>query len=295
MATFHNDPTAMKPSEKSPSWYIDFHNSFYLSQITTCIFHDCFKCLSKEIGLHKGDCNTVVDQGSGKEIISPKDTTYKTGALALVQQFVENSSKSNDLLNLLYTGMQLNPPKSIKSNDDVSIDIDVIKSMTKKESWFEILKGFINLWEFLFLFGISEKYLKQVLPNSSNNTKSLIGAAFKKFSDLTDKMKDYDYSRNYCYKLWGLLVCIRDIYAHAHGVSDEKNIEDLKNAAKEFNSELESIDFDKSFSGFDTLEKGNYILLNDSDMNIFREFIKDFMYQLQLLCINEAAGQKSDI
>jgi hypothetical protein len=50
-------------------------------------------------------------------------------------------------------------------NKDIDINIKELLKTTNTKNWYSLIRGFLNIWEFMFLFSNIEMILKQILKD----------------------------------------------------------------------------------------------------------------------------------
>ena len=194
--------------------------------------------------------------------------------------------------------MMLDPGDSFARN--IKIDGSRLLQATGVKHWQEAINGFMNLWEFLFLYSQVETTLKEALCAPKTGVDGLVNAAFNLDSNLADRLSRRDYvDRNYCCRLWKLFTVVRNFFAHAHGLLTQKTIDDLKFHAPPFREAVDAYfermseedlmaahftqgDPRELFCG-ERLMAGKFFLLSNHELNIFRHFVCCFMPELQSL------------
>jgi hypothetical protein len=203
-----------------------------------------------------------------------------------------------ETLKTLVMGMMLDPGDSFARN--IKIDGPRLLQTTGVENWRAATNGFLNIWEFLFLYSQVESTVKAILRAPDDGADGLVNAAFKRDADLADRLSKRDHvDRNYCSRLWKLFTAVRHLCAHAHGLLTLRTIDDLKELAVPFRKSVDAyfermsqedlltayvmrIDPQDLFRE-ERLVEGKFYLLDNLELNVFRHFVCCFMPELQSL------------
>ena len=178
----------------------------------------------------------------------------------------------------------------------VEINLEELSESVTIVDWSEIVKGFLNVWEFIFLFSIIESSLKEILGNRLEASK-LITEVETRFPNVLKTLESqHNISVELSKKIWDLYTIIRNIYSHTHGVILEKNIGIIKRKIKAFrklynvcfHDPKESSDFILStllpesgdLFNLSKIKVGKFYLIEDNELNIFRNFSSKFMCEL---------------
>lgn len=280
------NPTIDAPTDASPAWYVAFHDAYCLSQITNAVLVEALNLLA-----HVN--SPEVSDGRVHTRRHPS-----TGIDFAVSTIIVNLHHVPDRLKALVMGMMLDPGDSFARN--IKIDGPSLLQTTGSENWQAALNGFLNLWEFLFLYSQVESTLKAILHAPDKGADGLVNAAFKRDVNLADRLSRCDYiDRNYCSRLWKLFTAVRHLCAHAHGLLTQQTIDDLKGHALPFREAVDTyferineedvltahvmrIDPQELFRE-ERLVEGKFYLLDTLELNVFRHFVCCFMPELQLL------------
>lgn len=303
-------PTLKKPNIKSTKYYKDFHNIYYLSQITNLTlesYMDSFiEFNSKAIIL-----NVKKDELLKKGIIK----IYKIDGMDAIDILDECAFKSYDLEDLIphiieekimkrFDDIKNHLPifgLSIEGeNKDIDINIKELLKTTNAKNWYSLIKGFLNIWEFMFLFSNIEMILKQILKNEEIYTENLLEELLKLHPELTEGLSKNSYlDINGNKNLWKIYTQLRHIYSHYHGILTQENKNKLSGKLNNFKKSLNKIDImqsifvdkDKLFKSTN-MKKDKFYLLPDAELNIFRNFIIDLMETYDEININGLISEK---
>jgi len=178
---------------------------------------------------------------------------------------------------------------------EIDISLSELKESIDAEDWYKVVKGFLNVWEFLFLFSITESTLKMIIGDYEYNTSDLIGKILKTKKALEGKMREkHNMNKKFMLKLWGLYTSLRNVYSHTHGVISIDNKNSLISKGNEFKNEFENafhqdiilssiiVDTEDIFN-FENLSIDKFFLIPEHELNIFRNFVSELMTELDRL------------
>lgn len=280
------NPTIDAPTDASPAWYVAFHDAYCLSQITNAVLVDALDLLAH-----------VNQLGVSDSRVHPRRHP-SAGIDFAVSTIITKLHRVPDTLKALVMGMMLDPGDSFARN--IKIDGPRLLQTTGVANWQEAINGFLNIWEFLFLYSQVESTLKAILRAPDKGADGLVNAAFKRDANLADRLSRRDYvDRNYCSRLWKLFTEVRHLCAHAHGLLTQKTIGDLKEHAAPFREAVDTY-FERISKGDlltahfmridpqdlfreGRLVEGKFYLLDNLELNVFRHFVCCFMPELQSL------------
>ncbi len=297
-------PTLESPNENSPTWYKNFHSSFYLSQLVNNVLLSYMDNFIEIISLEKIiiENREELEANGGISIVDgerkiDRDKVYSVDVEIALNELIERFKQQAVEINNTLTCMGVNSNGYMERT--VNVDLSILKNSVGTNNWHHIVKGFLNVWEFLFLFSIAESALKTSLDNFNANTSDLIAIVTKKKANATviSNMKEkHNIDRRFMLDIWSLYDDLRNIYSHTHGVLSDDNKEKFKEYISKFKSS-----FDKAFHSkdspemliLDTLMVGsseifkdeflvvdNFYLIGDQELNIFRNVITEFMTEL---------------
>jgi len=188
----------------------------------------------------------------------------------------------------------------LEIEENIEIEIDKLKDLSSELRWGEIIKGFLNLWEFLFLFSSFESALKSALACPRLRGAELIQTIRGRLGEVCS-MTPIEQIEN---SLWPYYSEVRNIFAHSHGIVTAKDLDPLKkkiDLAREFAEEPsaglneDANDFDDKYGDYlisrviqmpifddETFNKSNaveskFYFLKDQELNIFRNIITDII------------------
>ncbi|MFM0323889.1 hypothetical protein [Caballeronia glebae] len=280
------NPTIDAPTDASPAWYVTFHDAYCLSQITNAVLVGALDSLAHV-------SQPEVSDGRVRARRHPS-----AGIDFAVSTIIAKLHHMPETLKTLAMGMMLDPGDSFARN--IKIDGPRLLQTTGVENWRAATNGFLNIWEFLFLYSQVEGTLKAILRAPDDGADGLVNAAFKRDADLADRLSKRDHvDRNYCARLWKLFTAVRHLCAHAHGLLTLRTIGDLKELAVPFRKSVDTyfermsqedlltahvmrIDPQDLFRE-ERLVEGKFYLLDNLELNVFRHFVCCFMPELQSL------------
>ena len=176
-------PTLRKPNNNSQDWYKQFYNIFYLSQVTSLTL---FSYLESYIELYKESIIDIKHEDFLKRKIITKNTLNNISDWIIndeVKFYEEIKSfdierRINEIFNknILQRFDEINSFMMIfgskldnSLNKDITINFNELKEITNAKNWYQVITGFLNIWEFLFLFSTTEHTLKNLLSHHRND------------------------------------------------------------------------------------------------------------------------------
>lgn len=295
-------PTLERPRDSSSTWYRNFHNSFYVSQLVNNVllsYMDSFIEIVKleEIILnHKPELiQTGVLSYDERFDITCLDRSkiycydVEQGLKELIAKFKATAKEQHSMLYCM--GVDVGD----YMDREIDISLSELKESIDAEDWHKVVKGFLNVWEFLFLFSITESTLKMIIGDYEYNTSDLIGKIIKIKKALEGKMHEkHNINKKFMLKLWDLYTSLRNIYSHTHGVISIENKKSLILKGNKFKNEFQNafhqniifsslIDDTKDIFNFESLSIEKFFLIPDHELNIFRNFVSELMTELDRL------------
>lgn len=300
------EPTIDAPDNDSPSWYKNYHNSFYLCQLVNNLLLSYMKSFlemheKSEIIFHQRE--RLIDKGiltvheSCGEVFESVDSerVYSIGVESFLEELIENFKKGADETNhmLLCFGVSAGD----YFDKDVSVNLNELLDSVVTDEWYQVVKGFLNVWEFMFLFSLIESSLKVRVSSDSVYTSELINELDTKYPDLLSKLdSEHNISKGFSLSTWSLFTSLRNVYSHTHGVISAKNkrrlTKEVKGFRKSYNDSFHSPDepsdlilsilMNESGELFNgkSIKEGKFYLIGDTELNIFRNFSSKLMHQL---------------
>jgi len=293
-------PTLEKPNRKSPSWYITYHSSFYMSQLVN---NALLSYVESFIGLHEEEMidkyrekllkEGILKNTSQNNFEIDKSRLYSIEVEACLNDVARSFQLSANNLQDHFSCMGINIGNYLERPSE--IDIYEIAKTTDNKCWYDILKGFLNLWEFMFLFSITESTLKN-FSDKKTGTAYLVNNVMSKHPGIGIGMKNnHRISEDLCSSMWKAFTSIRNIYAHTHGIisGKDRNSETLTNRIlafrEHYNEAFHNIK-EPSDMIIDTfmpeasnlfkeeeMKTGKFYFIPDIELNIFRNFVSELI------------------
>lgn len=293
-------PTLKKPSEKSADWYKNFHNIFYLSQLTNLTLLSYMDSL---IDRDKPEMmNELKDSLIKKKIMNydEKNNTYsfakesefnsihvEDGLHDIVENVILNNDDKKRML-LRVMGIRLEG----NENKEIDINLKELLDTTSSKNWYELLRELLNVWEFLFLYGIVESTFKNILNKTGSlKEEDLIPSIFKHFNGLETHI---GISKSNLINLWNLYTELRNIYAHGHGFitnTAKCNLGGKLDKARKSLYEVCGIITLTNIDGIfnkNLIKKDKFYFLKDDELNIFRNLIIRVMESIDSEIVSNA-------
>lgn len=288
-------PVLKKSTSSSPDWYKNFHSVFYMSQLTNQVL---LSYLESKIEDDKEDMiRTSRDELLDKKIIrevSESGIISVSKAEALksihiehtIDQIIENIFENREqMIKILLSGMGLQQENSTKK--DIDIDRDMLLKSTTSKNWFDLIKGLLNVWEFIFLYGAIESTFKNILSKQGKvREEDLLGSVFDQFENLADNL---GFEKSDIEKIWFFYTELRNIYVHNHGLINNRiksnlggKLEDLKIAIYSIHKEKILITDLEDILKKDLIENSKFYFMRDIELNIFRNTMIHFIESLEV-------------
>lgn len=294
-------PTLQKPSKESSSWYKNFHNIFYLSQLSNLTILTYVDSL---IERDKGDMvKEFEDELLKKEIIRinkennaysiTKESEFKSIHISdTINGIIKEVILGNDeRIQVLFRAMGL----EVADYKDIEIDLDELINKTTAKNWYEVIRGFLNTWEFLFLYSTVESTFKEILDKTGVvREEELINIIFEEFPTLEGEIGA---ERKYISDLWSFYTEFRNIYSHSHGLISNLSKSNIGGKLDKAKQALDRI-YPDSVSLIDTgqifknhlIVVGKFHFMKDNELNIFRNLITSLMESLDAVSIEKTCG-----
>jgi len=307
-------PILRAPSDNSPTWYKDFHNIFYLSQLTGVLLlsylETFFEKISKNIILEvKRDYllkHKIIscDYDEENEIIyiNKEDELKSLDIEDFLNSIIkEHFEKHFEKMRIYLTAIGIKPNDDLNKN--INIDLKELLKTTNAKNWYKVIKGFLNIWEFLFLYSISETTFKKILDiTGPTREESLIQNIIDKFKHKQLEsilVKKIPISLGAINHLWILYTEFRNIYSHSHGIITQRARSNIGGKLENFRNSFDPIalgefwiDITKIFEN-NLLKKDKIYLLQDIELNIFRNFIIAFMESLEEIHVKDITNHST--
>ncbi|GEM_PF-1833998 len=306
-------PNLKKPSNNSSTHYKDFHNIFYLSQITNLTlisYMDSFiEFFSKEqILLVKKDelikkrIISITNVGDKEMLVINNEDAFRAYDLEdFIPQIIEERIKPRfrEMSHyLMCMGVELDE----NMDKEIDINIENLLKTTNTTNWYILIKGFLNIWEFLFLYSTLEMTITQIINQDGwINASELLSKLYQIEPDLEKVIEDNGFlSSQGNIKLWNLYTELRNLYSHSHGMLTKSKKSDISGKVNNFKNSLKELDFmNQSLMDIDNLFKNStmkvskFYLLKDAELNMFRNFIITLMESYDKLHISKLTNQRS--
>ncbi|HFQ6963511.1 TPA: hypothetical protein ACHSL1_002977 [Klebsiella pneumoniae] len=301
------EPSIEAPTDKSPDWYKNYHNIFNICHLTNVLLlsymksyiqrfeYDVFLEENKEFLIKEGKLIEKEFFGKVVTVVNEEDV-FNLAVKSFLEEIIQNNVLRAGEIKNHYSVMGVNVGEYFQKNVNVNLD-ELLKSLPT-DNWYLVVTGFLNVWEFMFLFSTIESNLKEILNSRGVQgrlyTNELIQKIGDEYPDVLESMREvHHFSKDVSLDIWILYTEIRNIYAHTHGILNDKNIRDLKKKIKYFRrsyrksfKEINSVsdlifsdlvnEADELFES-STLINGKFYLIPDNELNIFRNFTSKFM------------------
>lgn len=301
------EPSIEAPTDKSPDWYKNYHNIFNICHLTNVLLlsymksyiqrfeYDVFLEENKEFLIKEGKLIEKDFFGKVVTVVNEEDV-FNLAVKSFLEEIIQNNVLRAGEIKNHYSVMGVNVGEYFQKNVNVNLD-ELLKSLPT-DNWYLVVTGFLNVWEFIFLFSTIESNLKEILNSRGVQgrlyTNELIQKIGDEYPDVLESMREvHHFSKDVSLDIWILYTEIRNIYAHTHGILNDKNIRDLKKKIKYFRrsyrksfKEINSVsdlifsdlvnEADELFES-STLINGKFYLIPDNELNIFRNFTSKFM------------------
>ncbi|MDL5411502.1 hypothetical protein QSI25_05105 [Citrobacter amalonaticus] len=301
------EPSIEAPTDKSPDWYKNYHNIFNICHLTNVLLlsymksyiqrfeYDVFLEENKEFLIKEGKLIEKDFFGKVVTVVNDEDV-FNLAVKSFLEEIIQNNVLRAGEIKNHYSVMGVNVGEYFQKNVNVNLN-ELLKSLPT-DNWYLVVTGFLNVWEFMFLFSTIESNLKEILNSRGVQgrlyTNELIQKIGDEYPDVLESMREvHHFSKDVSLDIWILYTEIRNIYAHTHGILNDKNIRDLKKKIKYFRrsyrksfKEINSVsdlifsdlvnEADELFES-STLISGKFYLIPDNELNIFRNFTSKFM------------------
>lgn len=279
-------PTLNKPSKKSADWYVRFHQMYYLSQLTGLTllsYMDSFieinsKAIILEVKKDELLKKKIISKHGDYFVINKEEKLKAFDVEDFLAQIIE-AKFQNRFREMKYNMMIGGTEPDDYLDRDVDIDIKELLKKTNSNNWYSVIKGFLNTWEFLFLYGVIETNLKLILNKEGViREERLIDDLIAIHPEFKEKIENgLLASLKAINDIWSLYTELRNIYAHSHGFMTQTAKNNISGKIDKFRKALDSIDtFEFLLVGTENLFKTNrlqkdkFYLMQDEELNIFR-------------------------
>lgn len=280
-------PTIENYSDAHADWYKGFSTAFNLSQLSNYLF---LSYLTTQVSQNTPILKSQPDYSAGlkkcKNSDDHDDLLHSIDILDMLTQiaadFAATGQKHNDAL--FYRGLSIDG----YHDKDVKIDLKEILSSTTEKNWNKVIRGLVNVFEFQYLFSVTEDHLKVIVKEE--NAKGIVGKALRDKPGIIEHFDaEYKLPRNFIIRLWEFYVEVRNIYAHSFGYINEKDKECLTKKRKEFLEAYEKLpiewhllnnDWEDDFFNDEKIIIGKMYLISVSEICIFKNFVRMFIPEL---------------
>ena len=299
------DPTINACDDKSPQWYKNYHSSFYLCQLVNRLllsYMDSFIHFHEKAELIANQKEQLIAKGilsvdeTFEESLTYVDNEklYSVAVEIFLQELILNfKNKANEInRNLMCMGLSAGD----YFDKEVALDLNDLLDSVVTDEWYKVVKGFLNVWEFMFLFSLIESSLKTHIVTNEEKTSELLNQVFKQYPSLLVSLEDnYQISSKFAKDAWSLYTTLRNVYSHTHGVISDRHKNKLaigvRAFRKSYNNSFHNLDksdlimsslMNESGELFNATEikVGKFYLIGDSELNIFRNLTSKMMYEL---------------
>lgn len=280
-------PTIENYSEAHADWYRGFSTAFNLSQLSNNLL---ISYITTQAEQNSQYFENTLEYSYGINLCrNGDDRTDLLHSLDIV-----------DMLKLIVTDFAATHAKHKKilflqglsiegyHDDDVRVNLNEILKSTTENSWNKLIRGLVNIFEFMFLFSVTEDHLKDVVELTS--TPTIVSKALKNKPGLIKLLEEeFKLPRDFMIKLWNFYLEIRNLYAHSFGYISEKDKSCIiiKKAAfvdaynnLPFEWRLMDNDLLETFFDEDKLVVGKMYVMSVSEICIFRNFVRIFIPEL---------------
>lgn len=299
-------PVLKKSTSSSPDWYKHFHSVFYMSQLTNQVL---LSYLESKIDDDKEDMIRVLgvelldkkvirkDSESGKVIVSKAEALKSIHIEDTIDQIVKNVFENREqMIEMCLLGMGLEQEDSTKK--DIDIDRNTLLQSTTSKNWFDLIKGLLNVWEFIFLYGAIESAFKDILSKQGQvREEDLLGSVFDRFENLADNL---GFEKSDIEKIWFFYTELRNIYVHNHGLINNRiksnlggKLEGLKSAIYSIHEETILITDLEDILKKNLVKNSKFYFMRDTELNIFRNTMIHFIESLEASHVDGLTSQST--
>jgi hypothetical protein len=268
-------PNMRSPNDKSHHWYKNFYDIFWVSQLTNNLFLSYMS-------------NFVEDDTQNFSI------TQEDSVSQCLKFIIQRISENNETMkhNLSCIGI------SDETSRDAKINLKSLENLMPNESWYDTMRGLLNLWEFLFLFSSFESAMKIALKAERLKGGHIISAVRARI-EIPSSIVYIEQIEN---NIWPFFNEVRNLYSHSHGVVGTADVAELitkMDLAREFIDDpaagmdeqfdemsesttdytvsrlIENSFFSEGTFDSDRVIDGKFFFLKDSELNVFRNLIAD--------------------
>ena len=232
----------------------------------------------------------------GQEIKSlDREEIYSIDIKMFLEKIVHDFSLKAKNMNNAFVCFGLDTDSYLERT--VNIDLDTISKSASNNNWYDIVKGFLNIWEFQFLYSITESTLKSYCKKNRLFIKNIITTEIiekiiNNSPEIINSLEEnHNISKKLALDIWRIYTTIRNIYSHTHGILSEKDKKDIYRFSKKLRQSYDNafhsdillstvmLESSEIFQD-DRTNIGEFYFLTDYELNIFRNFVSEFIYTL---------------
>ena len=258
--------------------------------------------LVKKNELIKKRIITIRNEGDKEILVINNEEAFRAYDLEdFIPQIIEEKIKPR-FREMSHVLMCMGVKLDEKMNKEIEINIESLLKTTNTKNWYTLIKGFLNIWEFLFLYSTLEMTMTKIINQDEwINANELLNKLYTSETELEKLVEDNGFlNKNGNTNLWKLYTELRNLYSHTHGVLTQKKKNDICGKLNNFKNSLNELDFmNQSLMDIDNLFKNNtmkigkFYLLKDEELNMFRNFTITLMESYDELYIKKLTKQSS--
>jgi hypothetical protein len=280
-------PTIENYSDKHADWYKGFSTAFNLSQLSNYLF---LSYLTTQVSQNTHVLQSLPEYKAGLKQCNNgedrDDLLHSMDILDMLNQIVADFTSTGERHreHLFYQGLSIHG----YHDKDVKIDLKEILNSTTEKSWNKVIRGLVNVFEFLYLFSVTEDHLKVLVKEQG--TTSIVGKALNDKPGIIEHFhNEFKMPRNFIIKLWEFYIEVRNIYAHSFGYINEKDKIRLTEKKEGFLRAYEKLpmdwhlldnDLEDDFFDDEKIVPGKMYLISVSEICIFKNFVRMFIPEL---------------
>ncbi|HDX5026246.1 TPA: hypothetical protein ROI03_004977, partial [Escherichia coli] len=197
------EPSIEAPTDKSPDWYKNYHNIFNICHLTNVLLlsymksyiqrfeYDVFLEENKEFLIKEGKLIEKDFFGKVVTVVNEEDV-FNLAVKSFLEEIIQNNVLRAGEIKNHYSVMGVNVGEYFQKNVNVNLD-ELLKSLPT-DNWYLVVTGFLNVWEFMFLFSTIESNLKEILNSRGVQgrlyTNELIQKIGDEYPDVLESMRE---------------------------------------------------------------------------------------------------------
>ncbi len=280
-------PTIENYSEEHAIWYRGFSTAFNLSQLSNyCLLSYLSTQVSqneyilrrqKEYAEGLAFCRNEEDEN---DLLCSIDIIDMLNQICL--EFAQTGEAHNRIL--LERGLHLEG----YHDNNVKINLQEIRNSTTEKSWNKVIRGLVNVFEFLYLFSVTEDHLKEIVKDG--NSRAVVGKAMKDKPGIIEHFEtQFKMPRNFILKLWEFYVEVRNLYAHSFGYINKEDEKRLKAARDAFIVAYDKLPIEWTLLDYHVMDDffsdekivvGKMYIISVGETCIFKNFVRMFVPEL---------------